>query len=974
LAGATAFSSPRLFLCALVGACALGFWSLNVQALDPGRQLSQYLVDHYGRANGLPSDWTWVAREGPRGFLWVGTRGGLVRFDGSSFRVYNRHTHPVFRSSDVRSLAWSGDGALWIGTYGGGALRMRGSTFEVFDRDRGLAGNEVYEVHVASDGAVWFATHSGVSRLRDGELESWTTSDGLASNRIMKIAEDSDGTLWFSSLTDGVSAFDGEVFRTLTTENGLDSPKIHLLDVDKKLGVVAGTAEGSLLQISPELRGTSIARENDTIAEALLRDGDSNLWLGSYGGGLWRLTADGREEQLVLGNASEHIFDLHEDSRGNLWVATIDGLHRVSDSRFLSLGSPEGLADATFVVAEDERGNLWAGAEADGLFRIDRDGRITQPVPELSDSSVSSLLPLADGSLLVGTFGEGLYHLADGGLKHLGAEQGLSGLHIFALEHGDGEVVYVSSNRGTDRLYMQAHSAEPLEVLGDVTARHLRRGSDGSLWLSTNEGLLQYRRGEVRRWTREQGLPSNLISATHEDERGVLWILLRNGELARLEGESLFSYRDPGLSPLLTAFAIIGDGDRTLWISGPEGLVALPRDGLDALARGEDTAISTRHFTEGDGLRTAHFMGGFQPSAWMASDHRLWFPTDRGLTSFDPRDLASTAHALDTYVDEVRLDGQALPLDALVELPTRFDSLEIDYTAPQLANSQAVAFRYRIQPQGAWVDAGTRRTAYFTALPPGEVRFEVQASVGSDRLAPPGDATAGLTLTRKPGWRESSWIVLAAALALIAFLLTSQRVLALRTRRREAFLEDLVSRRTRELSEALAKVQTSSRTDSVTGLANRRHLEERLRAIWNLAKRSGRPVSAIMLDTDYFKEYNDGVGHTAGDECLKRIAGALGDDVTRDHDVVGRYGGDEFLILLYDSDASGAARVAERALERVRALKLSHPDSLASDFVTITAGYSTASATNDDPNSLIDAADRALYRAKAAGRNRVAGL
>jgi diguanylate cyclase (GGDEF)-like protein len=367
-------------------------------------------------------------------------------------------------------------------------------------------------------------------------------------------------------------------------------------------------------------------------------------------------------------------------------------------------------------------------------------------------------------------------------------------------------------------------------------------------------------------------------------------------------------------------------------------------------------------------------MGGFQPAGWAGSDNRLWFPSDRGLTSFDPRDLTPVAHALDTYVDEVRLDGKVLSPEDLGELPTRFDSLEIDYTSPQLASAQPVSFRYRLNPYGAWVDAGTRRTAYFSALPPGDVHFEVQARIGNDRFAPPGGAGASLALARNPGWKESRWVVLAAALALIFFLITSQRVLALRAQRREAYLEDLVNRRTRELREVLAQVQTSSRTDSVTGLANRRHLEERLRAIWNLSARSGRPVSAIMIDTDFFKEYNDSLGHTAGDDCLKRIAGALNDGMTRDHDVVGRYGGDEFLILLYDSDASGAARVAECVLEQVRALKLPHPDSEASDFVTITVGYSTARAADEDPNSLIDAADRALYRAKAEGRNCMAGV
>ena len=943
------------------------------QALDPDRLPSQYLIDQFRRADGLPSDTTWVAREGPRGFLWVGTRGGLARFDGVDFRVYNSRSHDAFASSDVRSLVWSDDGDLWIGTYGGGALRMRNGDFEVFDRERGLIGNEVYQVYVARDGAVWFATLSGVSRLRDGVFRSWTTADGLASDRVMKIAESEDGRLWFSSLTDGLSVFDGEEFRIVNASSGLASPQVHLLARDERLGIVAGTAGGDLLQLSDDGSITPIERPNATVVEELLRDRDGNLWIGSYGQGLWRLTAAGREERFTLGHRLEHVFDLHEDVKGNLWVSTMDGLLRLRDSKFLSLGDSEGLADSTFVVAEDADGRVWAGTEGRGLFRVSRDGAIDRPVAELSEASVSALLPDADGGLWVGTFGQGLYRIRGDSVEHYGAGSGLSGVHIFALEDGQGGLIYVGTDRGTDRLDLRSGRAAPLPGLEDTSARHLRRGRDGSLWASTNRGLIRYREGQVRRWTTRDGLPVDLVSATHEDERGIIWVLTRDAKLTRLARDSLFTYADPGLIPLLSAFMIVEDSSRTLWISGPEGLVALPRDDLDALARGDAVAVSPRHYVERDGLRSAHFVGGFQPAAWAGSDNRLWFASNRGLTVFDPRDLAPVAPRLKTFVDQVRLDGKTRPGNGTLQLPASFDSLEVDYTTPELASARAVSFRYRILPGGSWVDAGTRRTAYFSSLPAGEVLFQVQARIGGEPFVAPGEASATLTMQRRPHWHETVWAPLAATLTLIAFLITSQQVIAARARKREQHLKQLVDRRTEELREALIRVQTHSRIDSLTGLANRRHLDERLRAIWNLALRSGRPVSAIMIDTDYFKEYNDSLGHGAGDECLRRIAAALREGLTRDHDVVARYGGDEFLIVLYDSNEAGAELVAQRILERVRDLDLPHPGNAAADTVTVTAGYCTRHARDgDDPHLLITAADDALYQAKRAGRNRVA--
>jgi diguanylate cyclase (GGDEF)-like protein len=238
----------------------------------------------------------------------------------------------------------------------------------------------------------------------------------------------------------------------------------------------------------------------------------------------------------------------------------------------------------------------------------------------------------------------------------------------------------------------------------------------------------------------------------------------------------------------------------------------------------------------------------------------------------------------------------------------------------------------------------------------------------------PENGAAAIEIFRQPLWHETGWSSVLAVLATIALLVAGERLLARRAQRREAQLKKLVDLRTVELREALVRVETHSRIDSLTGLANRRHLDERLRAIWNLALRSGRPVSAIMVDTDYFKQYNDTLGHSAGDDCLKRVSAALADGLTREHDVVARYGGDEFLIVLYDSDQEGAAHVAQRILDRVRQLRLPHPENPAADHVTISAGYTTCHPQEgQDPHSLIDGADQALYRAKSAGRNCTAG-
>lgn len=947
----------------------------NTQALNPERLPSQHLLDRYDRIAGMPSDRVWVSREGPRGYLWVGTQGGLTRFDGKNFKTFNQQSNDAFKASDVRALEWTPDGDLWIGTYGGGAVLMQGRNFQSFTKEQGLLSNVVYDIHQAVDGSIWFATDRGLSQLRNGEFKSWTVDQGLAANRILDIAEDDLGNLWFSSLTNGISYFDGESLQNVGLQEGLDSVQIHMLQWDVELGIIAGTATGSIYQLSTRTSPKRLPSVKPKAIQESLQDRDGNRWLGSYGGGLWRLSPDGREThfQLEQGHASEHVFDLEEDTHGNIWVATGHGLFSVKDSPFLSLGSAEGLADATFVVTAEPDGTIWIGAESHGLFRLNKDGTPSQPYAELADTSISSLLIAADGTLWVGTFGDGLFHVDNGLIKHYAEPEGLLGKHIFALQEMRDGSVWIATNLGLNAWMGDTSQLDAVAPeLKGIVVRHILQSRNGDLWLSSNEGLFNYAQGDARHWTTQDGLSSDVVRTTYEDDRGVLWVATGPGTLSRLDKGNLFSYdRSHGL-PLAAGQAIIEDRARNLWISTAQGLLRVSRESLDAVARGERSTLDVRVFDESDGLRTTQFAGGFQPAGWVTRDNQLWFATTRGVMTFSPQGLATESPSLRTYIDAVRVDGEPVTLSDPIALPASFQSLEIDYSTPELSRAQAVSFRYGTASDNQfWSDAGDRRTAYFSALPAGDSTFHVQASIAGELFAPTPQSSAVFNFYRTPHWYETTWAVL-VGVALIALLVTAlQRVQTRSARRREQQLRSLVDTRTGELREALVRVEANSRIDSLTGVANRRHLEEHLSSTWSMSRRSGVPISILMLDIDRFKQYNDTLGHAAGDECLRSIAQGIKDKLLREHDMLARYGGEEFVVVLYGTDAPGALRAANRALDCVQALAIKHPASDISEFVTVSIGCATMSdEEREDSHRLIDLADKALYEAKAQGRNR----
>ncbi|MGE0040692.1 MAG: diguanylate cyclase [Vicinamibacterales bacterium] len=197
-----------------------------------------------------------------------------------------------------------------------------------------------------------------------------------------------------------------------------------------------------------------------------------------------------------------------------------------------------------------------------------------------------------------------------------------------------------------------------------------------------------------------------------------------------------------------------------------------------------------------------------------------------------------------------------------------------------------------------------------------------------------------------------------------------ERIRELEGRARE--LEQQLEDRTRQLEDAHKSLRRMATIDGLTGISNHRHFRDFLDVEWRRALRDRTAVSIVMIDIDYFKTYNDSFGHQAGDECLRRVADALSRAVGRPGDIVARYGGEEFVAVLADTDADGAVVVAERLRERVEAMRVPHPRSLCGRWVTVSCGTATAFPTRDiQPDELVGEADRALYRAKREGRNRV---
>ena len=878
-------------------AAAAAAWSGGALALDPLR------LEAVAATSGLTSEIVTAIHQDRAGFLWVGTREGLFRYDGYSATEFEHEVADPASLSDnsVRSIYEDREGRLWIGTNTGGLNRLdpASGTFVRYrhnsDDPRSLSYDSVYCMLEDRSGALWVGTQQGLNRFdpRTGTFERLLadSSNPLtpANDYIHALHEDRDGALWVATVGGGLNRRDPGTGRFTAYRHAPEDPtsiasdRVFAIAEDADGGLWVGTYEGLQLVV----RETGTFRRFPHIAGDPERSGDPpvvslapgparTLFVGTWGGGLSSLDIEAgvfRGASIARNGESgptDSVACLHADRAGTVWVGTWGGgLNRIRATgvRFEVIGA--------------------AAAGAAGLNAAD----------------ATAVLPARDGTLWIGTNGGGVNRRDATGFRYYDA--GLEGASVRAIAEARDGTLWAGTSRGLGQLdprsgALTLHEPGGPEGLGPgyVAAVLVDRG--GRLWVGTGEGGLHRLRDDGRtfeRFVHDPALPTSLssdyVTSLLEDRQGTLWVGTRSGGLNACEPAALRCARfapdsaDPSSLGHHFVTAIHEDRDGRLWVATGGG-------GLNRCERDDQGVYRFVRITERDGLADDNVMGIAEDD-----DGSLWLSTRRGLTRFDPESGGVASYGVADGLPTMEFNSGAAASGpaglyfgtprGLVVVPrgTRFPSLEPSPTvltavrtlagplvaeAPiwrlermRLAWGQPITFEFAVldlewEPRhrytyrllglrNDWIDLGSRREITFADLSPGTYRLTVRGRNGHGVWS---ETEHALELRIVPPFWMTWWFrtAMLGTVALLALAVHYRRTSVLE--RRNAELLRIQTQREHALAQVRASEQALQEAyrelQDLTRRLEAAKEEERQRIARELHDEMGQVLSAIKIN------------------------------------------------------------------------------------------------------------------------------
>lgn len=709
-----------------------------------GSGMLPFTFHSWQREQGLPQNFVRALAQTRDGYVWVGSDDGVARFDGLRFVPFG--LREGLDSGPVKTLFGDSQGALWIGSAAAGLTREQDGHFAAVTN---LPSAAILALAEDKQRRIWIGTDAGLAIWQAGEIQTPAPGQPFKDLPVTALTRDRHGNMWIGVKGAGVFKFDGARFQKITdhsVEPLLEDP--HCLLVDRQDRLWVGAADEFVLYLEKgRWRPQRIhPHQGKPYIAALAETPDGTIWAASIGEGLFQFKNGAVQAVNARSGLSDNLAEtLLVDQQGVLWVGTHGGLNRLRTQTVLSFGAMDGLGyGAVQGLAEFGPGVIWAGKPNDGIFRWEGRSfrRLSNEGLALAGPQVNALLCPADGSCWVA---------AERGLLHFTSPQSASdaaelipftnGANIIALMQDAEGGLWVGTRDGRLwRRWREQWTAEP-DPWQEHAISAIVQDGDGSILVGTSgAGLYRLRGTKITHYGKAEGLLSELIRTLYLDKAGSLWIGTEGGGLSRLRGEQIATFTTRERLPDNTISQILEDDFGCLWLGSNRGIACVSKEELDSVQAGKTAAVYAQIYGRDEGLPSEECTSGFYPAGLKTHDGLLWFSTLKGIVVANPRRRPVDTIAPRVVLDEVTLDGQPVSASAQASLhvPPGKHRLEFTYTAMAFDAPDRVRFRYRLEPLDRdWFDAGTRRTASYPFVPPGDYQFLVSASTSDDNWGAP---------------------------------------------------------------------------------------------------------------------------------------------------------------------------------------------------------------------------------------------
>ncbi len=777
---------------------------------------AEYQIKSWTTDDGLPQNTVRSITQTPDGYLWLTTLDGLARFDGVRFTIFNKGNTEGFGTNRLNQIIQSPDGDLWIGAEtdfviryhagafmtfalnkdslpnglnglpngfirnltlddagvpvvfsGVGIFRWNGENFAPFAPLAGETGNS--SALWSASGAFWYSNENVLHRLANGKIDDFPLSGGQDDAFIVKLYEDRRGRMWIGTRQAGLFVVENNQLRRYTTADGLpdNDAKPAMEDRDGNLWIITPsgaamlTSDGSL-QVMTTAQGLS---ENYTVS--VFQDREGSIWIGNFRRGISRLT-----KQMIQfysmkdGLAAQAVYPIYQLANQDILLGG-GGLTRWHDERFsVFQANAARLPKAATAITQDRSGRVWFGHWSGAYFY--ENGKLTDFSGRLGQQPTV-----------------------------LDIYEDRRGAIWFASNAG----LFIYQNDAITNLT----TADNL-ISNDVKVIH--ESDDGAMWFGTYGGLSKYQDGKFQSFTVRDGLGSDQIRSLYEDADKTLWIGSYDGGLTRLKDGKFTRYTTKDGLYNEGVFCILEDDRHNFWMSSNRGIYRVAKQQLNDFADGKISRIESIAYGKADGLLETECNGGQQPAGIRARDGKLWFPTQNGAAVIDPNKIQTNPVAPPVVIEAAKVDNKTVSVGAPIRIEAGENNLEINYTGLSFVKPELISFKYKLEGQDAdWVEAGTRRAAYYSYLPPGNYTFRVIAANSDGVWNADGKSLAIVVI---PPFYRTWWFSILSLIIIFGavYLIYRQRINRLENQRRtrENFSREMITSQEKERQRIAAEL------------------------------------------------------------------------------------------------------------------------------------------------------------------------